>query len=261
MEGDSYRSLFFILSAIAVCCAELLAPRRDGNKSRLKRWPVNFGIVFIGALLCRIVLPILPVGLAVELESNHWGVLPALHIGRPYDFIISIVIFDLAIYFQHRAFHHFKILWMLHRTHHADTVYDFSTGIRFHPFEILLSTFWKMLLVFIIGPPASAVLVFEIILNSLAMFNHANLKLSLKFDSFLRLFIVTPDTHRVHHSVYFKENNSNFGFNVPWWDRLFKTYIPQPEDGHENMKIGLNIFRSPEYLSFYKVILIPFIKP
>lgn len=261
MSADFLRGCIFVGFIAAIGCAEFIFPRRKPEKWRLKRWPGNIGVVLVGALLSRLVCPVLPFGLAALMNEKGWGLLAFSGLSEKTAFILTIVIFDVAIYFQHRAFHHYKALWLLHRMHHVDTFYDFTTGIRFHPFEILLSTFWKLCLVAILGPPATAVLLFEVILNSLAMFNHANLKLALKLDRFLRFFVVTPDMHRVHHSVYMDENNRNFGFNFSWWDRLFKTYTPQPRDGHDDMQIGLPIFRESRYQSLKNILLVPFIRP
>lgn len=260
MDGDSIRVLIFAGSIILLSCAELLFPRRRPGKGRWKRWPGNFGVVAAGALLSRLTFPVLPFGLALFMNDNGWGLFPLLGVSGPVSFVLAVLIFDLAIYSQHRAFHYFTPLWMLHRMHHVDTFYDFSTGVRFHPVELALSILWKLLLVAVLGPPAAAVLAFEVILNTLAMFNHANMRLPLVLDRYLRLIVVTPDMHRVHHSIYMDENNQNFGFNFPWWDRIFKTYTAQPRDGHETMQIGLRIFRSVEHRSFIKLLLIPFVR-
>lgn len=265
MNEDLTRVLIFVLAVVFIASAEYFFPRRRQGKERLKRWPSNFGVVVLGAFLSHVVFPVMPFSLAVFMNDKGWGLLTFFNFEVSYPgkiilFILSILIFDMAIYFQHRAFHHFRILWFMHRMHHADTVYDFTTGIRFHPLEIILSTLWKLILVVILGPPAMSYLAFEVILNSLAMFNHANLKIPVNIDKYLRFIVVTPDTHRVHHSVYGDENNRNFGFNFPWWDRIFKTYKGQPRGGHENMLIGLNLFRNPEFISLINSLRIPFIK-
>jgi sterol desaturase/sphingolipid hydroxylase (fatty acid hydroxylase superfamily) len=162
------------------------------------------------------------------------------------------------MYAQHRAFHSWRPLWRLHRMHHADTFFDFSTGVRFHPFEIALSMAFKLALVALLAPPPLAVLAFEVVLNSAAMFNHANLFLPLPADRLLRRALVTPDMHRVHHSTEGREVNRNFGFCFPWWDRIFATYQDQPAHGHETMPLGLNIFRGPEYRSLTRMLAMPF---
>jgi sterol desaturase/sphingolipid hydroxylase (fatty acid hydroxylase superfamily) len=172
--------------------------------------------------------------------------------------VASVILLDLAIYFQHVLFHAVPLLWRLHRMHHADLDVDVSTGLRFHPFEILLSMVIKFAVVVALGAPATAVLLFEILLNATSMFNHSNIRFPVGFDRLLRWFVVTPDMHRVHHSIVSRETNSNFGFNLPWWDRLFGTYRAQPAAGHEAMTLGIEQFRDPRELGLDRMLLQPF---
>jgi sterol desaturase/sphingolipid hydroxylase (fatty acid hydroxylase superfamily) len=221
----------------------------------------NLGVVAVSSILARLVFPIVPMALAATLRAQDLGIFPALGLPLALEIVLGILVLDLAIYWQHRLFHAWRPLWRLHRMHHADTFFDFSTGVRFHPMEILISMAFKLALVAMLAPPPVAVLVFEIILNSAAMFNHANLFLPLPLDRVLRLALVTPDMHRIHHSTDGKEMNRNFGFSFPWWDRLFLTYQEQPAGGHENMPIGLNIFREQKYRSLHWMLAMPFTSP
>jgi sterol desaturase/sphingolipid hydroxylase (fatty acid hydroxylase superfamily) len=172
--------------------------------------------------------------------------------------VVSVIVLDLAIYLQHVLFHAVPALWRLHRMHHADLEFDVTTGLRFHPIEILLSMMIKLAVVAALGTPAVAVLIFEVLLNATSMFSHSNVRIPLGLDRVLRWFVVTPDMHRVHHSILSRETNSNFGFNVPWWDRLFGTYRPQPAAGHETMTIGIEQFRDPRELGLDRMLLQPF---
>ena len=185
------------------------------------------------------------VGLALIEEQHGWGLL--YQISLPYwaTLIVSVILLDLTLYFQHVLFHAVPLLWRFHRMHHADIFFDVTTGVRFHPLEILLSMGIKLIVVAALGPPVIAVLVFEILLNATSMFNHGNIRIPETLDRHLRWIVVTPDMHRVHHSVLVQETNSNFGFNLPWWDRLFMTYRPQPIRGHNRMTIGIEQFRDP----------------
>jgi sterol desaturase/sphingolipid hydroxylase (fatty acid hydroxylase superfamily) len=226
-----------VLSLVAL--AEIIAPRRALTVSKLRRWASNLGIVFLNSALVRLIFPVAAAGFAAFAAAQGWGLFN--HLALPYwaGFVASIVLLDLAIYFQHVLFHAVPALWRLHRMHHADLDFDVTTGARFHPLEILLSMLIKFAAIAALGAPAAAVIVFEVLLNATAMFNHANLRLPLALDRVLRLVVVTPDMHRVHHSVEEREANSNFGFNLPIWDRLFGTYRAQPAAGHEQMTIGL----------------------
>jgi len=238
---------------------EVLAPRRSLSVSRWRRWPGNLGIVALGAVLGRFAFAIVPVGLAAMAETRGWGLFNTLEIAPWLKIIAAIVILDLAIYLQHVMFHAVPALWRLHRMHHADLDFDVTTGARFHPFEILLSVAIKFAVIVAIGAPAVAVLIFEVLLNATSMFNHGNVRLPLKLDKVLRWLIVTPDMHRVHHSIAVNETNSNFGFNLSLWDRLLGTYRAQPAQGHETMTIGLDVFRDPGDLRLDRMLVQPFV--
>jgi len=222
---------------------EAWLPRRQRTSGRWLRWPSNLGVVVLDSLMVRLVFPTAAVGLAIALEGRGVGLLPWLGVPEPLAILLGLVLLDLAIYLQHVMFHAVPVLWRLHRMHHADLDFDVTTGLRFHPVEILLSMAIKLMVVMALGAPAVAVLVFEVLLNATAMFNHANLRLPQRLDRVLRLVLVTPDMHRVHHSVVPRETNSNFGFNLAVWDRLFGTYRAQPAAGHEAMTIGIEQFR------------------
>ncbi len=237
--------------------AEALAPRRRRDFARRQRWPANLGIVVIDTLLLRLVFPTAAVGVAMIAAARGFGVLHWLHAPPAAAFVIALLVLDLAIYAQHVLFHAVPVLWRLHRMHHADLDFDVTTALRFHPVEILLSMALKIALVAALGAPAAAVLVFEVVLNAAAMFNHANARLPLWLDGALRLVLVTPDMHRVHHSTRIEETNSNFGFNLPWWDRLFGTYRAAPRAGQEGMTIGLDAFRAPEELRLDRLLTQP----
>jgi len=249
---------FFII-LIAMGIAETLWPRRVLDAPKAKRWFSNVGISFVSSGLVRVLLPLVPTVLALYCTDQGWGLFNMIQLPFGVSFILSVLILDMLIYGQHVAFHHYPILWRLHRMHHADINIDASTGIRFHPIEIFLSMIIKLLSILALGPPASAVLTFEILLNGSAMFNHANVFIPIKSDATLRLFLVTPDMHRVHHSTHRREYNTNYGFCFPWWDRMFKTYTAQPAEGHTGMKIGLNIFRDSRYHGLFSMLRIPFL--
>lgn len=245
----------------AVAVAETAAPRRPRVLSRWLRWTNNLAVVAVDTLTVRAAFPMLAVGLALVAEDNGWGLLHALALPAPVAFVVAFLLLDLTIYLQHVMFHAVPALWRLHAMHHSDTEIDASTGLRFHPLEILLSMVVKLTVVAALGPPAVAVLVFEVALNATAIFNHGNMRLPESVDRMLRLFVVTPDMHRVHHSVVRAETNSNFGFNLPWWDRLFGTYTAQPAAGHERMTIGLESFRDVREQWLDRLLLQPFRGP
>jgi sterol desaturase/sphingolipid hydroxylase (fatty acid hydroxylase superfamily) len=236
---------------------EAWLPRRDRVAGRLLRWPSNLGVVMLDSLVLRLVFPTAAVGLALALEGRGVGLLPWLGLPQPLAILLAVVLLDLAIYQQHVMFHAVPALWRLHRMHHADLDFDVTTGLRFHPVEILLSMVIKLMVVVALGAPAVAVLVFEVLLNATAMFNHANLRLPDRLDGVLRLVLVTPDMHRVHHSMVPRETNSNFGFNLAIWDRIFGTYRAQPAAGHEAMTIGIEQFRDPRELWLDRMLTQP----
>jgi sterol desaturase/sphingolipid hydroxylase (fatty acid hydroxylase superfamily) len=247
---------FGILAVMALW--EVAAPRRARAVSRLVRWPSNLGIVALNTVVLRALVPMAAVGLASLGEAQGWGLLNNIPLSHWLAVLLSVAFLDFAIYLQHVMFHAVPALWRLHRMHHADLDLDVTTGARFHPIEILLSMGIKLAVVAALGPPAVAVLVFEVLLNGTAMFNHANVRIPVGLDRVLRLFVVTPDMHRVHHSVIPSETNSNFGFNLPWWDRLFGTYRAQPGEGHTDMTIGIAQFRNSRDLWLDRMLLQPF---
>ena len=245
-----------VLAAMALW--ELIAPRRRQQIGRGMRWPANLGIVAIDTVIVRLVFPTAAVGVAVLAEEAGWGLFHAAAAPAWLAVIASLVLLDLAIYLQHVLFHAVPVLWRLHRTHHADLEFDVTTGVRFHPVEILISMVIKFGVIAALGTPALAVLVFEVLLNATSMFNHGNVRLGAGTDRVLRMLVVTPEMHRVHHSVVARETNSNFGFNFPWWDRLFGTYRAQPEAGHDAMVIGIAQFREPGELRLDRLLSQPF---
>lgn len=251
-----------LLGVLAPMAAwEILRPRRKLQVGKAYRWANNWGIVVVDTLLTRLLFPAGLVGIGLLVESRSWGPLQVVDLPAWMIVILSIVFLDLLVWAQHVMFHAVPALWRLHRMHHADLDFDLTTGLRFHPLEILLSFGIKAGGIVMIGAPAVAVLLFEIVLSSTALFNHSNVSLPKPIDRILRLFIVTPDFHRVHHSWHPNETNSNFGFNLSWWDRLLGTYQDQPRDGHDNMTIGLNLFRSPRWERLDRMLIQPFVGP
>ena len=238
---------------------EFLAPRRTPAMSRWLRWPSNLAIVALNTLLLRLVFPAAAVGLALIGEQRDWGLLNNLGAPTWVAIALSVLLLDLAIYGQHVMFHAVPALWRLHRMHHADLDFDVTTGARFHPIEILLSLGIKLAVVAALGAPALGVLIFEVILNATSMFNHGNVRMAPRLDRVLRCFVVTPDMHRVHHSVIPRETNSNFGFSLPWWDRLLGTYRAQPAAGHQGMTIGIEQFRAPRDQRLDRMLAQPFV--
>ncbi len=251
-------SCFFGIFAL-IAIWELIMPRRVLTTSKTKRWFGNLSIVFLNSLLARILVPVVPVTMALLAQKNGWGLFQTMNIPYPMMVVVGVIMLDLVIYLQHLMFHAVPNLWRLHMMHHADLDYDLTTGLRFHPIEILISIGIKLTVVAALGPPVLAVIIFEILLNATSTFNHGNIYIPGTIDRVLRLFVVTPDMHRVHHSVTIRETNCNFGFNLPWWDRLLGTYRAQPVAGHEGMTIGLSQFRDPERLTLPWLLALPFI--
>jgi sterol desaturase/sphingolipid hydroxylase (fatty acid hydroxylase superfamily) len=239
---------------------ELLVPRRRLSQPKKLRWFNNLGLLVFNTALLRLVFPLAAVGMAATAELNGWGLFNRVDAPGWLALIASVVILDGAIYLQHVMLHAVPLFWRLHRVHHADLDFDVTTGTRFHPFEILLSMLIKFAVIVLLGPPLVAVVVFEVVLNATSMFNHSNVRLPAAVDALLRRVVVTPDMHRVHHSHLDHETNSNFGFNLSVWDRLFGTYRDQPEEGHEGMVIGLDTFRDAAHcVSLRGMLGIPFV--
>jgi sterol desaturase/sphingolipid hydroxylase (fatty acid hydroxylase superfamily) len=260
MHNETAIRLAFFFGIFCVMAAwELVAPRRPLTASKTIRWISNLGITVINPLVVRIASPLLPVAMALLAQKNGWGLLHIFIVPYWLQVALAIMVLDLVIYLQHVMFHTVPLFWRFHMMHHTDLDFDVTTGLRFHPIEMLLSLGIKLSAVALIGPPALAVLVFEILLNGTSLFNHGNVRLPGIIDRRLRLLVVTPEMHRVHHSVTIRETNSNFGFNFPWWDRLLGTYRDQPAAGHEGMTIGLSQFRDARRLTFFWLLALPFI--
>ncbi len=256
----SIRLGFFIGIFGIMAVWEVFKPRRPLKLSRQLRWTSNISLVVLNTLILRLLFPAAAVGLALLAQERQWGVLNNVFVPDLIAVVITVVVMDLVIYLQHVMFHAVPLFWRLHRVHHADIDYDVTTGARFHPLEIILSMLIKFATILVLGPPVVAVIIFEVLLNATSMFNHSNVRLPLALDRILRLIIVTPDMHRVHHSIEVDEANSNFGFNLPWWDRLFATYRDQPHAGHENMEIGIRGFNDPDQVDKLSgMLLLPFI--
>jgi len=261
LDNEVQVRLAFFFGIFAVMAVwEMLAPRRELTVSKTVRWLNNLGLVFLNSLVLRLVFPAAAVGVAAVAQKHGWGVMNIYQIPYALSVVFSVMLMDMVIYLQHVMVHAIPALWRLHRVHHADLDYDVTTGARFHPLEILLSMVIKIGTIMVLGPPLVAVVIFEVILNATAMFNHSNVRLPLGLDSVLRLFLVTPDMHRVHHSVEDDETNSNFGFSLPWWDRLFGTYRDQPRAGHEGMTIGIHKLRDVRQVQWLSgMLILPFV--
>jgi sterol desaturase/sphingolipid hydroxylase (fatty acid hydroxylase superfamily) len=254
--------LSFFLGMLAIMALwEVASPRRRREIPRLLRWTNNLGIVVLDTLLVRLTFPVVAVGMALLAQERGFGLFNAYSVPYAVAFVVSVIALDLAIYLQHVMFHAVPALWRLHRMHHADLEYDVTTGLRFHPVEILMSMGIKLAVVAVLGPPAAAVLVFEVLLNATAMFNHGNVRLPEAVDRVLRLFIVTPDMHRVHHSVDPAETNTNYGFNLSIWDRMLGTYKAEPRLGQEGMAIGIEQFRTNRDLWLDRMLIQPALGP
>jgi sterol desaturase/sphingolipid hydroxylase (fatty acid hydroxylase superfamily) len=252
------RMAVFVAVFAAVATWEVLVPRRHPGHARRQRWPHNLGLLALDLVVLRLLAPGALVAVAVAGEARGSGLLNALDVPLWVAVLLSVVLLDLAIYFQHVMFHAVPTLWRLHRVHHTDQEFDVTTGTRFHPLEILVSTAIKCAAVAAIGAPAIAVVLFAVLLNATSMFNHANGRLPAALDRIARTLVVTPDMHRVHHSVRYNECSSNYGFNLPWWDQLFGTYRAQPLEGHAAMKIGVDAFRENRDLRLDRLLLQPF---
>lgn len=238
---------------------EASAPRRAWSVSKISRWPRNLALTGLNTLLIRLVFPSAGVGMALLASERGWGLFHNVPAPLWLSLAASVLVLDLTVYLQHVLFHALPVLWRLHMVHHADLDFDVTTGTRFHPLEMLLSMLIKLAVVVLLGAPAIAVLIFEAILNTTSLFNHSNVRIPAPVDRWLRLLVVTPDMHRVHHSILAREANSNFGFNFPWWDRLLGSYRQSPSAGHEAMIIGLKQFRGPEPIRLTWILKAPFV--
>jgi sterol desaturase/sphingolipid hydroxylase (fatty acid hydroxylase superfamily) len=246
-----------LVIVLLVASWEILKPRRPLSISKPLRWTNNWLISALNSALLSLVFPIMAVGVAMLADEKNWGLFNVLEVPALLSIPLFVLAFDFAIYWQHRLYHLVPILWRLHRMHHADPDFDVSTGIRFHPVSIIVSMLIKMLVVVALGPPAIAVLISEVLLNVMSMFNHGNIYIPPRIDKILRRILVTPDMHRLHHSVIVQETNSNFGFNFPWWDRLFGSYRDQPKGGHAAMEIGIRGFQNEHEQMLHRLLLHP----
>jgi sterol desaturase/sphingolipid hydroxylase (fatty acid hydroxylase superfamily) len=250
---------FFFGTLILMAIWEVLAPRRQLQTSKSMRWFSNLGIIFTGTLLLRLLPSFSAIAAAITAEKAGWGILNNVPMAYWLKPMIGIAALDLAMYLQHVMFHRLPTLWRLHMVHHSDLDFDVTTGLRLHPIEILFSAGVKIIVVYSVGISAVTMLIFEVLLNAASMFIHGNVRFAASVDRVLRLIVVTPEMHRVHHSVIIRETNSNFGFYLPWWDRLLGTYKAQPAEGHEGMIIGLDQFRDPTWLTLTRLLSLPFI--
>jgi len=259
MEFDSFiRVIAFLGVFVLMASWETMAPRRRMSSVRWKRWVANLSVTVLNTAVIRIVLASGAVGMAIVAKEQGWGILNMLQWSTWIEVTLAVVALDLLIYFQHVTSHAVPALWKFHMVHHADPDYDVTTAVRFHPVEAGLSMVLKIVGVAIIGASPTAVLAFEVILNGMAMVNHANVRIHPSVDNILRWMMVTPDMHRTHHSIVPLESKSNFGFNLPWWDRMFGTYLEHPSQGHERMILGLKHFRSPACLTLHNILKLPF---
>jgi len=251
---------FFIGTFVIIALWEVAAPKRALTVSKAMRWLNNLGIVVLNTIILRLLFPAAAVGVAAFVSEQGWGLLNYYQFPLAVSIVLSVIAMDFIIYLQHVMVHAIPVLWRFHRVHHADLDYDVTTGARFHPVEIILSMFIKFATIMVLGPPIVAVIIFEVILNAMAMFNHGNIRLPKSIDRVLRWLVVTPDMHRVHHSVEDNETNSNYGFNLSIWDRLSGTYIDQPRRGHQGMTIGIHQYRNPKQVDQLPGMLtLPFI--
>ncbi|MGH1469818.1 MAG: sterol desaturase family protein [Cellvibrionaceae bacterium] len=253
------RLSFFFGIFFTMALWEIAKPCRELSISKSTRWISNLGLVVLNSLVLRLVFPVAATGFAIFIADQGWGIFNNLSFPIVLEIILSLIILDCAIYWQHVIFHYSPFFWNFHKVHHADLDYDVTTGSRFHTIEIIFSMCIKFLAIAILGPSVVAVILFEVILNGMAMFNHSNISLPKKLDYILRFFVVTPDMHRVHHSVVPDELNSNFGFNLAWWDKIFKTYRKETRAGNTDMTIGLNEYRDKKIAStLWNMLKIPF---
>ncbi|MGJ8563882.1 MAG: sterol desaturase family protein [Alphaproteobacteria bacterium] len=258
VSPDTLRLAIFFGLLFLFAVLEALQPRKIRTQPRHKRWVTNIGMVVVDSLAVRLLGPLIAMAAAGYVTANGWGLLNMTGLPVWADMIIALLMLDFAIYIQHVIFHRVPLFWRFHKVHHADRDIDVTTALRFHPIEIVISMLYKAFIIILLGPSVLAVLIFEIILNGMAMFNHANLRLPLGLDRLLRALLVTPDMHRVHHSVVAKETHSNFGFNLAIWDKLLGTYRAQPKAGHDAMIIGLPNYQTDKPSGLIWSLFLPF---
>jgi sterol desaturase/sphingolipid hydroxylase (fatty acid hydroxylase superfamily) len=259
LNENTVRILCFVSVFGLLAVAEWMSPRRKLAASKPQRWLSNLALIVINTLVIRLIAPMTIAGLALVAESRDWGLLNHLDLPLALAVFLGVILLDFVIYLQHVLFHALPFLWRLHRVHHADLDVDVTTGLRFHPIEIVISFGIKLTAVLLLGVPPLAVLIFEVLLNATSMFNHANIKLPGWLDRVVRLFLVTPDMHRIHHSADIHETNTNFGFNLPWWDYLLGTYVAEPKRPHEQMPLGLAEIRDEQAADrLGSILVLPF---
>jgi len=254
------RFVIFAFALVIMTVLESVFPKKRRSLARADRWFTNYAITIIDALALRFLVPLAAMGMAATAESKSWGLLNLIDLPVALEIVFAVVFLDLCIYWQHVASHRFSLLWRVHKVHHADRDIDASTGVRFHPIEIILSMFYKVVIVFFLGPAVVAVFIFEVLLNTTAIFNHANIRLPSWLDKVVRVVLVTPDMHRVHHSAEASETNSNYGFSLACWDRVFGTYVESPAKGHDGMTIGLTEYQNDNPKKLLWSLRIPFQK-
>ena len=254
------RAIIFFVILFTLITPEFLVPRRPPVASRAKRWMGNVGIFIIDVLVLKFAVPVTVIMWAERFQVNGWGLFNNISLPPFLVIILSVLFLDMIIYFQHQVFHMQKHLWRLHRVHDSDLDLDATSALRFHPIEIFISVLLKIFFILLIGAPPIAVLIFEIILNGAAMFNHANINIPVSVDKWLRYIIVTPDFHRIHHSEIVHETNSNYGFNVPWWDYIFKTYVAEPKIPQEKIVLGVSDFNTDKDMGIISLMKQPFKK-
>jgi len=257
----SIRLFFFFGIFVIMAILESIFTKRELLLSKNKRWLNNISLVFLNTIIIRILFPTATIGISIYAHNNGIGLFNILELTITSTIMLSVILMDLIIYWQHRLFHTINFFWKFHQVHHSDMDYDVTTGFRFHPIEIIFSMIIKFIFIFILGVPVIAIICFEVLLSAFAIFNHSNIHIPKKIDTFLRFFIVTPDMHRIHHSIYNKELNSNYGFNISLWDRLFKSYIHKPKKDYTKMTIGLSTLQDEnKTVSLLNILKIPFLK-
>lgn len=257
-QADTLRLLLFVGAFAVMATWEAIAPFRTRGLPHWLRWGSNLGLLFIGNMMLRLIVPVTAVGFAAITQEAGWGLLNLVDLPVAVAFLVGVALLDMGIYAQHRLFHVVPLLWNVHRVHHADTEFDVSTALRFHPFEMGLSLLFKLAMIALLGPSPAAVFTFEVVLNAGAMFNHANIALPAGIERMLRLFIVTPGMHRIHHSMAPAETNSNYGFSLSLWDRMFGSYCERSEAPQSTMPIGLSHFRDTRDAWLDRLLVLPF---
>lgn len=258
---NSIRLVFFIGVFLTMGILEYIVPRRELLLPKIKRWFNNISLIFLDSFIVKLIFSTGALGASIYASNNNIGLFNSYEISTLLSVFLSIIILDFIIYWQHRLFHKIDFFWNFHNVHHSDMDYDVTTAVRFHPIEIVFSMVIKIFFILLLGVPLIATILFEIILSSLALFNHSNIFINKKFDNALRYIFVTPDMHRIHHSIYSKELNSNYGFNISLWDRLFNSYTKNPKDEYSEMIIGLkNLQDENKTISLLSILKLPFIK-